>query len=542
MPVLMRSTLPRNIDTAINGNINSDAANTNYYVLRGFPVGFVAPSSLTGLEKSAYALYNHVRITVRYHTDPASFEGVRIVGFEVLPFSINHELSSGSLEDVGKLDATSEVTLKTCNGLVPAVNDPTRFMLLDKRNTVDVLYTYDVDWIPSTTAWSDRWDVYLLSAASDEIHVFAIVNSLMIILFLSGIVGMIVCRTLSRDIAGYNDVYNELATLEDGDGKDESGWKLVHNDVFRPPETAPLLLSVFIGSGTQIAASISLTLLLIIMKGHTDKSSTLTAIVLLYVFCGGIGGYYSARCYKLFGGKDWKTNTISTALFFPGCLVCLFSMLNCGLAYEGAGTAVSFGMILSVFLLWVGVSTPLMFVGSYMGFKKDTITVPIKTTTLVPRVIPSDVDGGGQYSGAISILLCGILPFGSVCIELFFIMSSLWLSQIYYVFGFLFIVVLILILTCAEMSIVMTYFQLTHEDYRWWWRSFLGCSSSGMYLFLYSIWYYNSKLDLQGFLSGLVYFTYNAIIALAFALFTGSIGFFSSLIFVRKIYSVIKID
>ena len=63
-----------------------------------------------------------------------------------------------------------------------------------------------------------------------------------------------------------------------------------------------------------------------------------------------------------------------------------------------------------------------------------------------------------------------------------------------------------------------------------------------MYLFLYSIWYYNSKLDLQGFLSGLVYFTYNAIIALAFALFTGSIGFFSSLIFVRKIYSVIKID
>ena len=49
-------------------------------------------------------------------------------------------------------------------------------------------------------------------------------------------------------------------------------------------------------------------------------------------------------------------------------------------------------------------------------------------------------------------------------------MSSLWLSQIYYVFGFLFVVVLILVITCAEMSIVMTYFQLTNEDYLWWWR------------------------------------------------------------------------
>ena len=181
---------------------------------------------------------------------------------------------------------------------------------------------------------------------------------------------------------------------------------------------------------------------------------------------------------------------------------------------------------------------PRRFVGSYFGFKKETIAVPLKTTAIA-RVIP---EGVWYTSPLFSILVTGILPFGSVCIELFFIMSSLWLSQIYYVFGFLLIVVLILILTCAEMSIVMTYFQLTNEDYKWWWRSFAGCSSSGLYLFLYSIWYYESKLDLQGFLSGLVYFTYNAIIALAFGLFTGAVGFLSSLLFVRAIYGSIKVD
>ena len=60
-----------------------------------------------------------------------------------------------------------------------------------------------------------------------------------------------------------------------------------------------------------------------------------------------------------------------------------------------------------------------------------------------------------------------MLPFGAVCIELFFIMSALWLHQIYYVVGFLVAVLLILTATCAEMAIVLAYFQLCNEDYRW---------------------------------------------------------------------------
>ena len=39
----------------------------------------------------------------------------------------------------------------------------------------------------------------------------------------------------NQDIAQYND----QAALEEA--KEESGWKLVHGDVFRPPTTAPML-------------------------------------------------------------------------------------------------------------------------------------------------------------------------------------------------------------------------------------------------------------------------------------------------------------
>lgn len=51
--------------------------------------------------------------------------------------------------------------------------------------------------------------------------------------------------------------------------------------------------------------------------------------------------------------------------------------------------------------------------------------------------------------------------------ELFFILTSVWLHQFYYLFGFLALVFAILALTCAEITIVLAYFQLCSEDYNW---------------------------------------------------------------------------
>ena len=48
--------------------------------------------------------------------------------------------------------------------------------------------------------------------------------------------------------------YNEETTPEEA--AEESGWKLVHGDVFRPPAGffGPMFLSVFVGSGMQVLA------------------------------------------------------------------------------------------------------------------------------------------------------------------------------------------------------------------------------------------------------------------------------------------------
>lgn len=175
------------------------------YAVRGYPVGFKAPPSYTGLEEDEYYLYNHVKFTITYQEDPSAFEGVRITGFDVHPVSIKHELG----EESGEL--TSSSIVKTCNG--PGVesvnNDPATYLRLRLGATgenLDVVYSYEVEWQASDLAWADRWDVYLIGSPDDDIHFFAIVNSLMIVLFLTGAIATIMIRTLRQDIAGYNEI------------------------------------------------------------------------------------------------------------------------------------------------------------------------------------------------------------------------------------------------------------------------------------------------------------------------------------------------
>jgi transmembrane 9 superfamily protein 2/4 len=506
---------------------------------RGFPLGYAAPDGETG--EMRYLLFNHIQFFILYHqedgkaeVDPedaptATKEGIkyRIVGFEVEPYSVAH-----TKEDPKEPFARGNVA--TCKAdRPPQRTDPGQE--IDKPG-VEVAFTYDVQWVASPTRWADRWNKYLVSGNDDDIHWFSIINSLMIVLFLTGMIAMILMRNLYRDIARYN------AEASPEEAQEETGWKLVHGDVFRPPAGffGPMFLSVFVGSGMQILA-MSFFLLGFAVLGFlspANQGSLLTGFILLFVFMGSFAGYFSSRLYKMFKGKAFKRNTTLTAFAFPGTLFGIAFVINLFIWQKRSSMAMPFSTMLSLFVLWFCVSTPLVFLGAYLGFKKDEIKHPVRVNN-IPRQIPAQP----WYLHPIpSILVGGILPFGAVFIELFFIMSSLWLAQVYYVFGFLFLVLMILLVTCAEISIVMAYFQLCSEDYNWWWRSFLTSGSSAVYLYLYAIVYFSTKLEITGFTSSLLYFGYMAMFAWVFFLLTGSIGFVACLTFVNKIYSAIKVD
>ena len=113
---------------------------------------------------------------------------------------------------------------------------------------------------------------------------------------------------------------------------EESGWKLVHGDVFRPPRY-PKLFAAVIGSGIQIFCMavvilckisrkpmilisfifkniLNLFCLLVFamlgMLSPASRGALMTAAIFLYVFMGLIAGYHSGRLYKTMKGKEWK--------------------------------------------------------------------------------------------------------------------------------------------------------------------------------------------------------------------------------------------
>ena len=120
--------------------------------------------------------------------------------------------------------------------------------------------------------------------------------------------------------------------------------------------------------------------------------------------------------------------------------------------------------------------------------------------------------------------------------------SVLNFQDLIHLFGFLFLVFAILVIACSQISIVMVYFQLCAEDYHWWWRSFIVSGGSAFYVFLYSVFYFYTKLEITHFVPTLLYFCYTFVLVLTFWVLTGTIGFYAAYIFIRKIYSQIKID
>ena len=448
-------------------------------------------------------LFNHWDIYVDYHKTTLSAGKYRVVQVLVLPSSRAY---SKFLEP-GK-------------GECPDDNIP---LVLDENGGQTVTYTYGVYWRPSTTAWATRWDSYL-HVSDPSIHWFSLISSTCFVILLLALVSSILARALHKDIQRYNrldsinlDDLNGTSAMDE-DVQEDSGWKLVHGDVFRSPRS-PLLLSVLLGSGAQLFVMVALTVALALLGflSPSNRGFLTTVGLLLYTVLGFVGGYVSARAYKTYGGENWKLNMALTPFFVPGVVFSTFFLLNLFVWAKGSAGAVPLTTMLAVIGIWFFISIPLSIAGSWAGFKVPVPDTPTRVNQ-IPRQIPP---GPSSLRPLPSTLMTGILPFCAIFVELYPILTSLWTGRIYYMFGFLFICYGIMVLTSACTTILLVYFLLCAEDYRWQWRAFVGSGMTGVYVFIIALWFWITRISFGGITGAILYVGYSALIGFLVFVLTG---------------------
>lgn len=433
-------------------------------------------------------------------------------------------------------------------------------------------FTLEIEWEYTSRAYHTRFDRYLDNDFfKHQIHWFSICNSFMMVLFLSGLVALILLRALKRDYARYT--HNELS-LEDGELSEngertpilegggtlteDSGWKQVHGDVFRPPPFLPVFAAL-LGTGWQLI-TLTTGVILFAVAGplHGDvyeaRGELVDGFLYCYIFSSFVGGMVSGGYFKKYSAlnikpgtasrssKEWQGVLLLFILLVPTVGMLVLSLCNVLSIYYGTIYTLPFIAVFKLFLIWVLLSVPLSIIGTLIGRNrsgKANTPFPCRVNA-IPRPIPEDVPWFKQPFFLVP--LAGVIPFGSIFIELYYILTSLWNYKYYHVYGFLLSIYIIIAVVVSLTSIISTYFVLNAENYHWHWTSFASGASISVYIFLYGTYYFMFKTSQNGLYQTVYYFSYTLLMSMYVGTLCGTFGHYASSRFVRAIFRNVKLD
>ena len=285
-----------------------------------------------------------------------------------------------------------------------------------------VTFSYSVSWHESAVAYEGRMEAYSQSnflPATLEIHWLSIINSLVLVMLLTAFLAIILMRVIRNDFTRYMRADEDE---EAGDGE-ETGWKLIHGDVFRPPVSLSLFTAL-VGSGAHLFV-MTLLLLTLAVGGFFSlarRGSIVAACILLYVVTAFVGGFVTARLYKKLKGTAWVWNVMLNLAIFPAPLLGTFSILNTTAIAKASTAALPMGTMLIVGLLFVFVAFPLTVLGGIAGKNSRDYEAPCRTSK-VARQVPAVP----WYRSALAqLFMAGFLPFSAISIELHYIFASVW--------------------------------------------------------------------------------------------------------------------
>ncbi|EGV60618.1 hypothetical protein PSN45_001613 [Yamadazyma tenuis] len=533
----------------------SNNKNSKYYAA-GFPLGF--------FEDDISYLYNHFMLVIRYHSEKKHPGMHTIVGFEVYPKSVVDETCPGSSKSYENL------ALKLPEG---------------KKGKVAKLripYTYSVYWREDNSIdYANRWELYYANethSASTKIHWLSFLNSVVLVSLLTLVVVIILVRINRLDSKNSDSSPNLALTAEiDNAFSKNAAWKNLGGAVTKRP-VFPLLLSMLVSSGLQLIIATVGIILSVIIKSQLDYNKArggefsnyqgaFSSLALsCFVMSGILPSFFGFVLYKIFNNENLSVQippakAVKLSILFSGFLPCLvlsvMLFFNFFVFAKESSNALPFGSIVILLILFFLIVLPLGLIGGYYGnklkFNKKSIMffsekgkdspnfVPqVNVSTTAKRALMSVI-----RNSTIVMLIYGLIPFGIVYVELSFIFNSIWLEKttFYYMYGFLFLTTLSLIIIVSESTIIGIYISLVIENNpNWQWLSFRIGSSIGLYIYAYSIYYFFSLLNVQDFVSILLYFGYMALVSVLIGIAGGSVAVLTGMVFIKKLLTSTKAD
>ena len=161
-------------------------------------------------EKGTTYLFNHVHLIISYHegTEKNEFTDGRVVRAQV---------QLASCESIPCNEKSKPMKIPRPKNLGKSLKIPYSYTVeFVVRLTVSCIDAHPSFLPPSQllkdVRWASRWDYILSSVPQSNVQWFSLVNSVLITIFLSAMVGMILMRSLHRDIMRYNQSEATVST------------------------------------------------------------------------------------------------------------------------------------------------------------------------------------------------------------------------------------------------------------------------------------------------------------------------------------------
>jgi len=416
--------------------------------------------------------------------------------------------------------------------------------ITDWHEGMTITFSYSVHWanlphIPPSQALELQLKSTMPHGHHNmDIHWLAIINSFVLMLLILSLFLLIIIRVVRSDLSRYLQIPDEEINAVE----EETGWKLLHADVFRAPKHRLFFCSA-VGAGLQLFSMVVMIVLVGCIGVYYQRGAVASAAVVSYMVTAVVAGYTSANLYQKLGGEKWAWNIFVTALMFVGPAFVIWSFLNTVAIVYGSTAAFPFPTILLMFTMWAGVTFPLTVLGGIVGrhraIKAGQVDLPFPCKT---NKLAREIPACRWYQSPITQLVAtGFLPFSAIYIELHYIFNSVWGPRIYSLYGILLLAFAMLLLVAGTVTVLFTYFHLNAEDHRWWWRSFRSGCAVAAFFYAYCLYFF-AQTGMTGFLQCAFFFLYSLLIAHGIALMLGATSFYCTYLFVIYIYSRIKAE